>query len=671
MALRYVALAAAIAMPADPPDTENQPFWTGHPDAAAFERSVDVRLARARDILAALVGVSGKRTVANTLVPYDRLMRELDRAAAATSLVQKVHPDSTLRQAADRSDRKVSALATDVSLDRRVFDAVRTMDLDGADDVTRHYVGRILRDFRLAGVDRDAATRERIKALREELVVIGQEFDRNIRDDVRVVEVASAAELEGLPPDYIAAHRPGPDGRIRITTEYPDVFPVLTYARSDDLRRRLRSEFDNRAHPANMAVLDRLIVRRHELARLLGYDSWADYALADKMVGSAARASEFIDQVVAASEGAAEREYRVLLEQKRKSDPDAADVGRWEIAYLRELVRRSEYDFDSQKVRPYFPYARVKQGVLDLAARLFGVTFRPMKDAPVWHSSVEGWEMYEGGRLTGRFYLDMHPRAGKFGHAAHFRIRTGTTDGALPESALVCNFPGDVPGDPGLMNHAEVETFLHEFGHLMHSLLARQRWNGVSGVRTEWDFVEAPSQMLEEWSWGPEVLAGFARHYETGEPIPAGLVGQLERATRFGRALDVRTQMTYARISLSLYDRPPAAVDTDSIVDAVTRAYQPIPPMPGTHMQASFTHLNGYSAFYYTYMWSLVIAKDLFSRFDRDDLMAEGPARRYRSVILERGGSAPAARMVEEFLERPFSFDAWRRWLEEESSPAS
>ncbi|HWB42997.1 MAG TPA: M3 family metallopeptidase [Gemmatimonadales bacterium] len=667
MAFHHLALAAALVAPGDPPDADNEPFWTGHPDAAAFERSVEARLARARGLLDSLVAAAGRRTVANTLVPYDRLMRELDRAAGATGLIQKVHPDSALRQAADRTDREVSALATEISLDRRVFDAIRTMDLAGADAVTRHYVGRLLRDFRLAGVDRDEATRARIRALREELVVIGQEFDRNIRDDVRSIDVASAAELEGLPPDYIASHPPGPDGRIRITTDYPDVFPVFTYAVSDDLRRRLRTEFDNRAYPANMAVLDRMIARRDELARLLGYTSWADYALADKMAGTAANASAFIDRVVTASRDAAEREYQVLLERKRQDDPAATAVNRWEVAYLRELVRRSAYDFDSQQMRPYFPYQRVKQGVLDLSARLFGVTFRRMKDPPVWHPSVEGYEMLEGGRLAGRFYLDMHPRPGKYGHAAHFRIRTGTSDGALPESVLVCNFPGGTPGEPGLMDHGEVETFLHEFGHLMHSLLARQRWNGVSGVRTEWDFVEAPSQMLEEWGRDPGVLAGFARHHETGEPIPAALVRQSERATRFGRALDVRTQMTYARISLSLYDRPPARVDTDSIVDAVTRAYSPVPPMPGTHMQTAFGHLNGYSAFYYTYMWSLVIAKDLFSRFDETKLLAPGPALRYRRLILEPGGSAPAARLVEDFLGRPFSFEAWRRWLEEKS----
>ncbi len=664
MPLRHLALAATLAVPLDPPDTDNQPFWTGHPDAAAFERAVEGRLVRAREILGRLVAVSGRRTVSNTLAPYDHLMRELDRAASEAGLIQNVHPDSALRQAAERSDQRVSALTTEISLDRRVFEAIAAVDLDGADPVTRHYVSRILRDFRLAGVDRDSATRARIKALRDELVLIGQEFDRNVRDDGRKVEVASAAELDGLPADFVAAHPAGPDGRIQLTTDYPDVLPVLTYARSDDLRRRIRAEFDNRAYPRNMAVLDRMIARRDELARLLGFTSWADYAVADKMVGSAANASAFIDRVVAASTDAAEREYRTLLRRKQEDHPGATGIDRWETAYLRELVRRSEYDFDSQQVRPYFAYQRVRQGVLDLSARLFGVTFRKMRDAPVWHESVEAWEMLEGGRLAGRFYLDMHPRPGKFGHAAHFRVRTGTTDGALPESALVCNFPGGTPGEPGLMDHGDVQTFLHEFGHLMHSLLARQRWNGVSGVRTEWDFVEAPSQMLEEWGWAPEVLGSFALHHETRQPIPTELVRQLKRATEFGRALDMRTQMTYARISLSLYDRPPAEVDTDSIVSAVTRAYTPVPPMPGTHMQTSFTHLNGYSAFYYTYMWSLVIAKDLFSRFDRSDLLSPDPARRYRRLILERGGSAPAATLVEDFLGRPFTFDAWRKWLE-------
>jgi thimet oligopeptidase len=258
----------------------------------------------------------------------------------------------------------------------------------------------------------------------------------------------------------------------------------------------------------------------------------------------------------------------------------------------------------------------------------------------------------------------MHPRPGKYEHAAQFSIRTGTSGGDLPESALICNFPGGAAGDPGLMTHDDVVALFHEFGHLMHALLAsHQRWAGVGGVRTEWDFVEAPSQMLEEWTWDPAVLATFARHHQTGEPIPADLVRQMRRANDFGRALDVRQQMVYARVSLSLHDRPPARVDADSIINAVTRAYTPFAPMPETHFQASFNHLDGYSAVYYTYMWSQVIAKDLFSGFDQKDLFAAAPARRYRDNILAPGGSAPADTLVKRFLGRPFTFTAWQDWL--------
>ena len=644
---------------------DDRPFWSGRPTPAEFDRRIETRLARARQIRDRLLAVRGSRTVANTLALYDRIQRELEGAANQAQLIGAVHPDSGMRVTAEAGGQRADALATEISLDRRVYDALSATDLTGADEATRFYVERILRTFRLAGVDKDEATRKRVSALREELVRIGQEFNRNIREGTKEVAVDSAGELAGLPEDYVAAHRPGPDGRIVLTTGYPDALPVLTYARSDDLRRRMRIAFDTRAYPANMEVLDRMVARRDELAHLLGFASWADYAAADKMVGSAANASAFIDRIVEASGPAAEAEYRMLLDRKRQDDPAAMGINRWETGFLREQVRRSSFDFDSRTVRPYFPYDAVKRGALDISSRLFGVTFRRATGTPAWDPSVEVWEMLEGGRRVGRFYLDMHPRPGKYEHAAQFPIRSGVTGEDLPEGALVCNFPGGASGDPGLMSHDDVEAFFHELGHLLHAQLGgRQRWVGQSGVKTEWDFVEAPSQMLEEWVRDPAVLATFAKHYQTGEPIPAELVRQMNRAAAFGRALDVRAQMALARISLALYDRSPAQVNTDSIVQAVLTAYTPFPPIPDTHFQAAFGHLDGYSAIYYTYMWSLVIAKDLFGGFDRRDLLAPGPARRYRETILAPGGSAPAAVLVERFLGRPFSFEAWRRWLE-------
>jgi thimet oligopeptidase len=645
---------------------EDGPFWTGKPGPAAFAKRQEERLARTRAAIEKLVAVKGARTIENTLVPYDEAQIQLDAAGAQASLIENVHPDSTMRTVAEEESQKVSALATEISLDRRVYDALAALDVSKADPETRFYVERELRDFRLAGVDKDDATRAKVKALRDTLVKIGQEFDRNIRGDVRTIQVAGAGDLEGLPADYIANHKPGADGRITLNINYPDYVPVMTYAKSDELRRRLYMEFQNRAHPKNLEVLDRLIAHRHELANLLGYPTWADYITANKMVGSPKNAREFIDKIVAASGTSADRDYQVLLRRKQKDVPGATMVNFWESSYWSEMVRKSDYAFDSQSVRPYFPYASVKQGVLDLMSQLFGVTFKQVKDAPVWDPSVECWELFEGGKRVGRIYLDMHPRDNKYNHAAQFDIRTGVAGRQIPEAALVCNLPGGTPGDPGLCEFNDVNTFFHEFGHLMHTMFAgHKRWCGVGGIRTEHDFVEAPSQMLEEWMRDPATLARFAKHHQTGEPIPAALVKQMNRANDFGKGLQVRRQMVYADLSLSVYDRDPKKVDTTELMKDLVKAYQPFPFVEGTHFQCAFGHLDGYSAVYYTYMWSLVIAKDMFSQFDKNDLLSPAIAKRYRDAVLAPGGSAPAAKLVEGFLGRPFNFNAYQAWLNE------
>ncbi|HKR00940.1 MAG TPA: M3 family metallopeptidase [Pyrinomonadaceae bacterium] len=668
LALALTGLAATSISAARKAKADDAPFWTGKPDAAAFTRIQDERLTKAQQVLDQLLAVKGKRTIANTLKPYDEVLIYLDAAGSQAGLIQEVHPDEAVRNAAEKESQKVQAFFTDLSLNRAVYDALSSMDLQGADTETRFYVEKTLRDFRLAGVDKDEATRKRIKALRDELVLIGQEFARNIRDDKRTVIAESAAELEGLPADYIARHKPGPDGKITLTIDYPDSLPVFSYARNEALRKRMYMAYNNRAFPMNMAVLDRMVAKRAELASLLGFSNWADYITADKMVGSGKNAAAFIDRIVEASGPRAASEYQTLLKRKQQDVPGAKGINAWESNYYSELVRKASYDFDSQSVRPYFPYDRVRQGVLDVTSKLFGVTFRQIKDAPVWDPSVESFEMMENGKLVGRFYLDMHPRKGKYNHAAEFSVRAGVAGRQIPEAVLVCNFPGGEANDPGLMEHDDVQTFFHEFGHLLHELFAgRHNWVGLAGTRTEQDFVEAPSQMLEEWTWDAPTLQTFARHYQTNEPIPAALVKQMKRASEFGKGLTVRRQMVYAKLSLSIYDRKPSEVNTDAMIKGLTEQYQPYPFVEDTHWQASFGHLDGYSAVYYTYMWSLVIAKDMFSQFDRGNLLAPGVAKRYRDAVLAPGGSRPATKLVETFLNRPFNFKAWQEWLNEGS----
>jgi len=658
------AAATAAAPRKAAASVANTPFWAGKPTAAAFKATQAKRIAGAKVLIGKMLAVKGPRTVANTLQPYDDALNLLDMAGSQSNLVSETNPAKATRETAEKILQDVAAYGTELSLDRRVYDAIAAIDISAADAETQFYVTRTLRDFRLAGVDKDDATRERLKALSDSLIMIGQEFGRNIREDKSSV-TCTPAELDGLPADYIEGHKPGPDGKITLTCEYPDAIPVFSYAKNEDLRKRMFMAYNNRAYPSNIPVLDRLRMRRHEMSLLLGFTNFADYVTADKMVGSAANARAFIDRIVTASQDKQAREYQQLLARKQKDVAGATAVNFWELNYYKEAVRRTDYNFDSQSIRPYLPYDKVKQGVLDVTAKLFDVEFRRVPNAPVWHPTVECYEMFDGGKLAGRFYLDMHPRDNKYNHAAQFDIRTGIAGKQIPEAALVCNFPGGKPGDPGLCEYDDVETFFHEFGHLLHTLFAGgHQWYGIGGIKTERDFVEAPSQMLEEWVRSPQVLATFAKHYQTGEAIPADLVKQMNRANAFAKALDVRRQMVYAGTSLACYDRDPATTTTDAILTDLTKRYQPFPFVDGTHFQCAFGHLDGYSAVYYTYMWSLVIAKDFYSQFDPSNMLAPGNAKRYRELVLAPGGSKPAATLVSDFLGRPFNETAWKKWLD-------
>lgn len=638
-------------------------FFTGSPDTAAFRALCESELQGARETLDHMLSVKGKPTIENTLIPYNQVVLHADNVGCYTQLMESVHPDSTYRAGAEILSQAVSKFTTELSLNRGVYDAIKAVDVLKADRATRFLVTKTLREFHLAGVDKDDATRKQIQAIRDELVLASQEFDRNIRNDSRTIRV-TAADLVGLPEDYLKNHPVGSDGKVTISIEYPDRFPVMTYCKIEETRRRIQFEALNRAWPANMAVLDSIIAKRDRLAHLLGYPNWADYITADKMIGNGKRAAEFIERIGGLTKEQAGREYEIYLKRKREDDPSATAVQRWEVRYYEQLIRKREYNFDAQAARPYFPFAGVKQGLFDVTSKLFGVSYKRITDAAVWDPSVEAYEMWEGKKLLGRFFLDLHPRPGKFNHAADFPVRTGIKGIQLPEAALVCNLPGGIEGDPGLMEHDDVVTFFHEFGHLLHSILGgHQRWASISGISTERDFIEAPSQLLEEWTQHPTVLRTFAKHYETGEPIPVSMVENMRHASAFGRAIDTAYQLCYSTISLNIYNRDPKEVNTDAVVRQSEKDLVPFPPMPDTHFQASFGHLDDYSATYYTYLWSLVIAKDFFSKFDKSNLLAPAVAVRYRKTVLEPGGSRPAEQLARDFLKRDFRYESFEEYL--------
>ncbi|MDB5858560.1 MAG: Thimet oligopeptidase [Ramlibacter sp.] len=616
-------------------------------------------MAAARAGMAALPASEGQ-----ALAAFDTNQKILSDAGARAGLASQVHPDPALREAAERCDREVSAVRTDFALDRRIYDSLRAVNAAPLDAATRHYLERTLRSFRLAGVDRDDAVRSRIKQLHQDLTRLSQAFNNNIRDSVLTLEVAPA-DLAGLPADFVKAHAPDANGRVALSTDNPDYTPVMAYARKAEVREAFWKLYRQRAHPANLAALDQMLARRHELARLLGFANWADYVTADKMIGTGAKAGEFIERIAAAAAPRAERDYADLLARKRRDDPTAAQVLPWDTGYYYDRIRAERFGVDAQQVRPYFQYASVKRAVLETTARLFNIRYEPVRGAAVWHADVEVYDVFDGERKLGRIYLDMHPRASKYKHYAHFRLVSGKAGVTLPESVLVCNFRQPTASDPGLLEYRDVTTFFHEFGHLLHAILGGQsRWAGLSGVSTERDFVEAPSQMLEEWVRDPKTLQGFALHYQTGQPLPAELATRLLRAEELGKGMFVRQQMAYAAISLGLHDRDPAGLDTTEFSNRMQERYTPFRSVPGTYFHEAFGHLDGYSAVYYTYMWSLVIAKDMFSAFRaQGDIMDPAMADRYRRAVLEPGSSKPAAELVRDFLGRPYGFASYEAWL--------
>jgi thimet oligopeptidase len=647
--------------------TEEIHVWEvgGADHAEALTAWVSARLATHEAALAAINTVEGPRTPENTLRLYDVALEQLNLAGSQVSLLKSVAPVDAVRAQALEEAQRIGSAWNRLGLNRAVYDALAAVHLEGASPVTRHYVERTLLGYRLAGVDRDQATRDLLQELQEKCTTLALEFGKNVQEGTLRIE-ATPEELDGLPADYIARHKPDADGKVVLTTDYPDMQPVMIFAHSAALRERMFLAYNTRAYPANKQILLDLLATRQQIATVLGFRSWADLATADQMIGSAANVRAFLHKLDEASRSGAQREHQLIVDFARGVDPALEEVGMASRSYWYEQFRRKTFNFDSQSVRPYFPYEPVEAGVLALAAQLFRVEFKP-SEQKAWHPSVTVYDLYDKGQLAGRFYLDMHPREGKDKWFCATSVVTGVEGRYLPEAGLICNFPGGETGDPGLMEYSSVVTFLHEFGHLMHALLGgRTEWAGVSGFATEGDFIEVPSQTLEEFFRDQKLLQAFARHHETGEPLPADLIRRMKGADAFGRADGMRAQLNYTTLSLDLHDQDPASIDLDHAIRASYERFQPWTWLDGNRMYASFGHLTSYTSNYYTYALDKVIALDFFNQFDANNLLDCPAAERYRTTVLEQGGSKPGSQMVRDFLGRAEDFSAFTNWLNEE-----
>jgi thimet oligopeptidase len=571
-------------------------------------------------------------------------------------VLAECHPDAAVRDLASDLYVKAKAVRQERDQDAALFALIDSLDPTSLAPDAAAVRELILGDFTAEGAHLADEARAELATVNERISSLMTAFSENIRDAQASIRIAPE-RLKGLPADYIADHPVGEDGLVEITTAYPDKFPFMEMAHDADARRDLVAADYARAYPANDEVLAELLAARHRKAELLGLPSFADVATQRMMMPSGDAIGAFIDEVNSAARPAALRDVERLLERKRRDVPGAETITVYDSTYYIERIKAEELGVDSNEVRQYLDFAKVRTGVLNLTAELFGYEYVPVPDAPRWHPDVDVFDVVEDGARVGRIYLDMHPREGKFSHMACFPIASGFTGRNVPESALLCNFPR------GLMTFDDVVTFLHEFGHLVHEICAgRQVWGRCSGLieQQEWDFVEAPSQMLEEWAWTAPVLQRFATN-AAGEPIPTELVDALRASRDFCEGLMTARQLAYAALSHRLHRDHPA--DIAPFAEAVEAEFDVREMIPGSHQYASFGHLTDYSACYYTYQWSLAIAKDLFTQFDEDNLLDTSVSLRYRREILEPGNRRHAAESIEAFLGRPHSTDAYREWL--------
>ena len=651
------------------PDTDPVPLALTVDGA---KRICDDHLQAAQAFVDSIAALDGKPaaelTYEATLGRLDRAAFEVSDAAQLPYLMGQAHPDPAVREAAKACEPKTDKLTTSLFLNAKVAAVIRAyaQKNEPLEGERKRFLADTLRDFRRNGLELPPDKQARLRQLNDELTKTGQDFEANIAAAVNKIEV-HPKQLKGLPADYIAKHKPKADGKIEITTDYPDYFPFVTYALDRKAALDLYIAFTNRGGDENVTLLERLLKLRQEKAKLLGYASWADYAIEPRMAKTSKAVRDFLLAVRDAVKEPAKVELAELLKAHKHAGGRETDkLPPPDRYYLQDKVRAEKYKFDSKAIQPYLEVRAVIKGLLDITSKMYGLEYKAVA-ANAWHGDVTAYEVFDAASKNkiGKFYLDLHPRADKYKHAAMFPIRSPAklADGrrVLPVAALECNFPK--PGaEPALMTHEDVVTFFHEFGHVLHHLLGASELATYGGTNTARDFVEAPSQMFEEWPWSREVLDLFAKHYQTGAKIPDDLFAAMTRARSFGRALDTQRQLFLATLDQELHSRP-TGFDSTSVVEEVQNQNDSFKYVKGTHFQSSFGHLVSYDAGYYSYQWALALSRDVLTRFKKEGLLNPAVAKAWRDEVLSKGGGTDEREMVGRFLGRAPNNDAYFAYL--------
>lgn len=623
--------------------------------------------------IAALIAVpGGRRTFQNTVLALEEARAAVKEARAAWGLLAEVSADKALREAAHEWGERLDKRVVGIGLDERVFRAVREYangtQAAGLTGVDARLLGDLQRDYRRSGIDLPAARRERLRVLFDELVELGSGFAATLagwRDGI----VVDRDELEGLPEAFIEGLERVGDG-YRVSLDNPEFWPFMCEARSAERRRELLEKDLRKGGAENVARLERALAVRREIAGILGYSCWAAYVLETRMAKTPEAVAAFLDDLRSRIAPKAAADLAEMADANEEAG-GSREMTQWEQPYAISRLKQARYALDEAEIAQYLPLEACLRGLFATTGAVLGIRFEEVTDASVWHPEVRTFDVAEaaGGAPFARVHLDLFPRPEKYKHAKACALRPGRRlpDGSWqqPVAVMLANLTRPSTGAPSLLRHSELVTLFHEFGHVLHEVLARAEHPRYSGAETEIDFVEAPSQMLEHWCWEPAVVGGFARHHRTGEPMPKHLLDGLAAAKTAASGVLTMWQLAFATLDATYhsahYGGQTHYGGQSTATYAEVYAQHGQAYVEGTHLQSGITHLFGYDAAYYSYLWSKVLGDDMYARFQETGPLDPATGAHYRRTVLERGGTLDGEAMVHDFLGRAPSNEAFLR----------
>ena len=632
---------------------------------AHVEPAIDYLLDNNKKSIAQLTASAAQHNWNNSVKILEDLEDTLNRAWSPVSHLHSVADNDDLRKAYNNCLPKLSAYATELGQNKSLFNLFKDLKessaYEGFQPAQKKIIQNALRDFRLSGIDLPEEKQQQYKLLQQELSSLQTKFEENLLDATNAFKkhIVDESELSGLPESAVAlarqtAEREGEEGWV-FTLDFPSYFPVMTYSDNAPLREELYTAYVTRASDVgpdsdkwdNSQVMLDILEKRYELAKLLGFESYAHRSLATKMANDPNEVIQFLTELAKYSKPIAEAEYSEL-QQFADQEFGVKQLAAWDIAYYSEKLKQQKFAFSQEDLRPYFPVPQVISGLFTVVEKLYGLSIHEVKNVRVWHKDVQFFEIKDhNGDVRGQFYLDLYARPSKRGGAwmDECVVRRKTEAGIQnPVAYLTCNFTPPIGDDPSLLTHDEVTTLFHEFGHGLHHMLTKVEFAGVSGINgVAWDAVELPSQFMENWCWEREALDLFAKHWQTSEPLPQHLLDKMLAAKNFQSGMQMVRQLEFALFDFRLHleFQPESEFDIQRLLNDVRENVAVIKPPEFNRFQHSFSHIfaGGYAAGYYSYKWAEVLSADAFSKFEEKGIFNPETGAEFLHNILEQGGS--------------------------------